>query len=146
MPMPSNDKQLQDKKGADEFCGINLCSSFWQAPIDEKRQPILTFMIPDGVVIPTCTPQGSFISVANFQEKSCDSLRKLLQSSRRGLMTSCALQIILRWSSKSYVEFWDMQGRTAYCLPNQNWIISKESGLVWEISDASVVRFNPSYL
>ena len=67
--MPNIDAELADTRGSNAFAGIYFCSGYWLAPLHEESQPFLAFSTPEGVVMPTRTPQGESNSAENFQEK-----------------------------------------------------------------------------
>ena len=68
-PMPNIESELADTRGSKSFAAIDFCSGYWRAPLHEESQPLLAFSTPEGVVMPTRTPQGQRNSAANFQEK-----------------------------------------------------------------------------
>ena len=68
-PMPNIEAELHDTRHATVFCLIDFCSGYWQAPLHPDSQRLFAFMTPEGVVMPTRTPQGGCNSAANFPEK-----------------------------------------------------------------------------
>lgn len=68
--MPNIETEFAETHSSKAFAVIDSCSSFWQMPLHTDIQPLYVFMRLEGVVMPTCTTQRGYISVANFQEKS----------------------------------------------------------------------------
>lgn len=52
------------------FANLDLCSSYWQMPLDPENQPLLVFLTSKGLVMSTRTSQGACTSAAGFQENS----------------------------------------------------------------------------
>ena len=146
-PMPNIDADLAETRGATVFAGIDFCSSYWQASLHQESQRLFAFMTPDGVVMPTRTPQGACNSAANFQEKieQCfadlrDNFRAWLDDYFIFAMNEEELLRILR-------RFFEIcrDRNLIVSLPKSSFFLEE---VTWcgRLIDASGVRFNPKNL
>lgn len=68
-PMPHIDSELSDMAGSLCFDVIDFVSGYWQLPLNESSQELLSFMTANMVVQPTRCTQGAKNAGANFQSK-----------------------------------------------------------------------------
>ena len=68
-PMPHIDSELCDMAGSFYFAIIDFVSRYWQLPLAEESQELLSFMSSKHVVQPTRCIQGAKHAGANFQSK-----------------------------------------------------------------------------
>ena len=68
-PMPHLDSEIHDLSGSQWFAKIDFVGGYWQLPLAEDSQEIMSFVVPQGIYKPTRTPQGAKQSAPNFQAK-----------------------------------------------------------------------------
>lgn len=68
-PMPHIDSELADLAGSKHFALIDFPSGYWQLPLDEDSQELLSFMTPTTVIQPKRCTQGAKNAGPNFQSK-----------------------------------------------------------------------------
>ena len=68
-PMPHIDSECTDFSGSKFFASMDFCSGFWQLPLHEESQKLLSFITNEGIFCPTRTAQGAKNSSINFQSR-----------------------------------------------------------------------------
>lgn len=68
-PMPHLDAELGDIAGSKYFATIDFVSGYWQLPLEEVSQELLSFMTSNKVIQPTRCTQGEKSAASNFQAK-----------------------------------------------------------------------------
>lgn len=81
--MPHFESHLQQVSGSRFFCNLDFCHGFWQIPLSEASQEVMSIMTHIGIFSPTRTLQGGADSACYFhdttREKFSGRVQKLIQ-------------------------------------------------------------------
>lgn len=79
-PMPHIEQELTKTQGSKVFCEVDFLHGYWQLPLAEKSQELMSIITPDGIMTPTRVPHGTTNATAHMQAQITKSIPEDLRA------------------------------------------------------------------